>query len=57
MGPSDTLSVRKMREPGSSAGCATVFVKSGAAPLTDEYVKHVILKRMKVKYARNTECD
>ncbi len=55
MGPSSTLSVRKMREPGSSAGCAAALLQPGRAPMTEEKVKETIRKRMQNKFAANQE--
>ncbi|MCC5843696.1 MAG: AbrB/MazE/SpoVT family DNA-binding domain-containing protein [Verrucomicrobia bacterium] len=51
MGGANTISMRKMRGAGSSAGCAQTLLKPNSPSLTDEQVKRAIRNRIKNKHA------
>lgn len=48
---SNTISIRKMRGAGSSAGCAQTLLKPNQPSLTDEDVKRAIRNRIQTKSA------
>ncbi|MEE4211285.1 MAG: AbrB/MazE/SpoVT family DNA-binding domain-containing protein [Parvularcula sp.] len=49
--PSNKISVRKKRKPGSSAGCAKHLIKPGQKPLTTEQMDDAIRDHMRKKYS------
>lgn len=49
--PSNKISIRKKRRPGSSAGCAKHLIKPGQKPLTGKQMDEAIRDHMKKKYS------
>jgi AbrB family looped-hinge helix DNA binding protein len=49
--PSNRISVRKKRKPGSSAGCAKHLIKAGQKPLTTDQMDDAIRDHMRKKYS------
>lgn len=49
---SNRISVRKMRAPGSSAGCGKPFLQPGDKPLSVEEMNDGIRKAVSAKYGR-----